>query len=71
MDVFNCKRNKFVKNSFVFPVLEWVSVVLDLELNKDAFDGSDFDAAAASTPDLITALPFFSLLMNECLAKVG
>ena len=50
-------------NCFMFPVLEQVLVVLDLGLNKDASDGNDVDAAAASTPGLPTSFFFFSLLI--------
>ena len=50
-------------NCFMFPVLERVLVVLDLGLNKDASDGNDVDAAAASTPGLSTSFFFFSLLI--------
>ena len=41
--------------------------MLDLGLDKDTFNGSDVNAAAAPVPGLSTSLSFFSLLINECL----
>ena len=69
MDVFQCKIKQICSNCFVFRVLEWVLVVLDLGFTQDASNGSDIDAAAASVPCLSASLSFFSLLINECLPK--
>ena len=55
----------------MFPVLERVLAVLDLELNKDASDGRDVDAAAAYTPGLSASLTLFSLLIDGRLPKAG
>ena len=71
MDIFHRKIKQICSNCFVFPVLECVLVVLDLRLTKDASNGSDVDAAAASMPCLSASLSFFSLLINECLPKAG
>ena len=69
MDVFQRKIKQICSNCFVFRVLEWVLVVLDLGFTQDASNGSDIDAAAASVPCLSASLSFFSLLINECLPK--
>ena len=63
------QMKQIFSNCFLFLLLEWVVVGLDLPLNKDASDGSDIDAAAPSVPVLSASLSFLSLLINECLAN--